>query len=296
MKLALIVVNYNDIIDTKRYVTKVQQYEIIDRIVVVDNKSTEPQNSFELLKELKNKKVDVIQTDRNGGYTYGNNFGINYLKSKNEEYDYYAISNPDIDISEEAIKRCTSFLAENKRAGMVAPRMLNGDGKTIRRSAWKYRTVKREMVHSSRILELLFYKILRDGEYLEEDYKNSALKVEVISGAFFIIKSEVLDKINMFDENVFLFYEEDILAMQLKEQGYEIYSLNDINFRHYESQAIGKTFNYFKKMRELYNSKMYYHRTYTKLNKIQVLIFRLLHGIRIIELLVEVPVRKILKK
>ena len=95
---------------------------------------------------------------------------------------------------------------------------------------------------------------------------------------------------------MFLFYEEDILAMQLKEQGYEIYSLNNINFRHYESQAIGKSFNYFKKMRELYNSKMYYHTTYTKLNKIQVLIFRLLHGIRIIELLVEVPVRKILKK
>lgn len=296
MKLALIVVNYNDIIDTKKYVTKVQQYHFIDRIVIVDNKSTEPQNSFELLKQLANKKVDVIQTEKNGGYTYGNNFGINYLKSKNEEYDYYAISNPDIDISEEAIKRCTSFLAENKNVGIVAPRMLNGDGKAIRRSAWKYRTIKRDMVHASRISELLFYKVLRDGEYLEEDYKNPELKVEVISGAFFIIKKEVLDKINMFDENVFLFYEEDILAMQLKENGYEIYSLNDINFRHYESQAIGKTFSYFKKMRELYNSKMYYHRTYTKLNKIQVLIFRLLHGIRIIELLVEVPVRKILKK
>ena len=88
MKLALIVVNYNDIIDTKRYITKVQQYQIIDKIVVVDNKSTEPQNSFELLKQLENKKVDVIQTEKNGGYTYGNNFGIDYLKSKNEEYDY----------------------------------------------------------------------------------------------------------------------------------------------------------------------------------------------------------------
>ena len=83
MKLALIVVNYNDIIDTKRYITKVQQYQIIDKIVVVDNKSTEPQNSFELLKQLENKKVDVIQTEKNGGYTYGTNFGIDYLKSKN---------------------------------------------------------------------------------------------------------------------------------------------------------------------------------------------------------------------
>lgn len=174
--------------------------------------------------------------------------------------------------------------------------MLNGEGKPIRRSAWKYRTFGREVVHSSRILELLFYKILRDGEYSEEDYKNNVLKVEAISGAFFVIKKEVLDKINGFDENVFLFYEEDILAKQLQELDYGIYSLNDINFIHYESQTIGKTFNYFKKIKELNTSKMYYHRTYTKINKFQVLIFKLLHGIRIIELLVEVPIRKILKK
>jgi hypothetical protein len=92
-----------------------------------------------------------------------------------------------------------------------------------------------------------------------------------------------------------LFYEEDILAKQLQAENYNIYSLNDVNFKHYESQTIGKTFNYFRKMKELYNSKMYYHTTYTKINKFQVLIFKLLHGIRIIELLIEVPIRKIIE-
>lgn len=296
MKLAVIVVNFNDIIDTKRYVNKIAEYKVIDKIVVVDNKSTNPENSFELLQELKSKKVEVIQTEKNGGYTYGNNFGINYLKSKNEEYDYYAISNPDIDISEDAIEKCVKFLEENEKAGVVAPRMMDGNGNWVRRSSWKFRTFKREVVHSLRILEVLFYSVLRNGEYSETDYKNPVLKVEAISGAFFIIKKEVLDKINMFDENVFLFYEEDILAKQVQNLGLEIYSLNDISFKHYESQTIGKTFTYFKKMKELYKSKMYYHKTYTKLNKFQVLIFKLLRGIRIIELLVEVPIRKILKK
>lgn len=296
MKLALIVVNFNDITDTKKYVTEIAKYNFIDKILVVDNQSTFPENSFEMLQTLKSKNVEVIQTDKNGGYAYGNNFGINYLKSKNEEYDYYAISNPDIQISEEAIKKCVDFLSKNEKAGVVAPRMLDGTGKPIRRSAWKERTFKREVVHSSRILELLFYKVLRNGEYSEEDYQNPTLKVEAISGAFFLIKNEVLEKINNFDENVFLFYEEDILSKQLESGGYETFSLNDINFKHYESQTIGKTFSYFRKVKELYRSKMYYHKTYTKINKVQELIFELLYGIRIIELLVEVPVRKILKK
>ncbi len=296
MKLALIVVNFNDIDDVKRYVNKIKDYEIIDKILVVDNKSTKPENSFELLQGLVSSKVEVISSEKNGGYSYGNNFGINYLKSKNEEYDYYAISNPDIDISEEAILNTVQFLEMQNRAGVAAPRMKGADGNYIRRSSWKCRTFGREVVHSSRLLEILFYNVLRGGEYSEEEYKKPVLKVEAISGAFFIIKKEALDKIKGFDENIFLFYEEDILAKQLEEFNYEIYSLNDISFTHYESQTIGKTFNYFKKMKELYNSKIYYHKIYTKINKFQVLIFALLRGIRIIELLVEVPVRKILKK
>jgi GT2 family glycosyltransferase len=295
MGLALIVVNFNDIIDTKKYVKEVSQYKAIDKIVVVDNLSNKPENAFQLLQELQNDKVDVISSRKNGGYAYGNNFGISYLESKNEHYEYYAISNPDVEISEDAIKRCIKVLDEDKSAGVVAPRMLNGKGKPVRRSAWKYRTFGREVVHSLRSLELLFYNVLRNGEYSETDYQKLKLKVETISGAFFIIKKEAFDKINKFDENVFLFYEEDILAKQLQAENYNIYSLNDVNFKHYESQTIGKTFNYFRKMKELYNSKMYYHTTYTKINKFQVLIFKLLHGIRIIELLIEVPIRKIIE-
>lgn len=295
MKVALIVVNFNDVKDTLNYVKKVTEYKAIDRIVVVDNMST-VDNALEDLKTLESKKVLVIASEKNGGYSYGNNFGIKCLEEKGEIYDYYIISNPDIEISEEALQKCLSELEENEKTAVVAPRMLNSEGKTIRRSSWKYRTFFRDIIHSSRFLEILFYKVLRNGEYTEEDYKKPRLKVDVISGAFFIIKKKVYDEINGFDENVFLFYEEDILSKQLMEKGYDIISLNDVCFKHFESQTIGKTFSYYKKIKELYISKIYYHKTYIKINKFQVLIFKLLRGIRILELLVEIPIRKILKK
>ena len=103
MKVAVIIVNYNDVDDTEKYVNTITKYDVINRIVVVDNQSTTA-GTFEKLQELESDKVKVIKSDKNGGYDYGNNFGINFLKSLKEEYDYYIISNPDISVTEEAIK------------------------------------------------------------------------------------------------------------------------------------------------------------------------------------------------
>lgn len=295
MKVAVIIVNYNDVEDTEKYVNTITKYECINRIVVVDNQSTII-GTFETLKKLESKKVSVIQSEKNGGYDYGNNFGIKYLKSLNEEYDYYIISNPDILISEEAIKHCLEVIDNDNKIGIIAPRMFNKENTPIRRSSWKMRTFWLDVIHSTRFLEMIFYKILRNGEYSTKEYEKEILEVEAISGSFFIIKNSVLEEIDMFDENVFLFYEEDILAKRLAEKKYKTVSLNSEKFIHYESQTIGKTFNYYKKMRQLFISKMYYHKKYNKINFAQIVIFYILNMCRSIELLIEIPIRKLLKK
>ena len=295
MKVAVIIVNYNDVDDTEKYVNTITKYDIINRIVVVDNQSTTA-GTFETLKKLESEKVKVIQAEKNGGYNYGNNFGIRYLQSLNEEYDYYIISNPDISITEDAIKHCLEVAEKDNKIGIIAPRMFNKDDNPIRRSSWKIRTFGLDVVHSTRVLELIFYKILRNGEYSREDYKKEILEVEAISGAFFVIKSQVLKEICLFDEDVFLFYEEDILAKQVAEKKYKIVSLNTEKFIHYESQTIGKTLNYYKKMRQLFISKMYYHKKYNKINFLQSIVFHILNICRKIELLIEIPARKVLKK
>ena len=295
MKVAIIIVNYNDVDDTIKYVETISNYNVINRIVVVDNLSTTI-GAFENLKKLENEKVKVIQSEKNGGYDYGNNVGVKYLDSLGEKYDYIIVSNPDISVSEEAINKCLNILESDGKIAVVAPRMFNKENKPIRRSSWKMRTFWLDVVHSTRILELLFYKVLRGGEYLEKDYQNELLEVEAISGAFFIIRNKTLREIGLLDENVFLFYEEDILAKQLAEKGYKTISLNTEKFIHFESQTIGKTFNYYKKMRQLFISKMYYHKTYNKINVVQVLVFHILNICRKLELLIEIPVRKILGK
>ena len=295
MKVAVIVVNYNDVEDTLTYVKEITKYDVINKIVVVDNQSTTI-GALENLRELRDKKVDVIEAPLNGGYSYGNNYGVKHLNEEKEEYDYIIFSNPDITISKEAIENSLKVLEEDKNVAVVAPRMFNKDEKPIRRSSWKVRTFLRDVVHSTRLLEILFYFVLRNGEYKEEDYKKEKLEVEAISGAFFIMRKSVYDELGPFDEETFLFYAEDILAIKLQEKGYKTISLNTEHFIHYESQSIGKAFSYYKKLKRLYNSKIYYHTKYNNMKLGGKIIFGVLNICRKIELLVEIPARKLLKK
>ncbi len=295
MKTAIIVLNYNSEKETEEYINRIKNYKIIDKIVVVDNMSTN-ENTFEKLKKLESEKISVIRSEKNGGYSYGNNYGIHFLESFNDKYDNIIISNSDIDVEETAIKKSIEFLNSNEKIGIVAPRMYKSNNKPARRSAWKIRTFWLDLIHSTRILEILFYKKLRAGEYSEEDYKKPILKVEAIAGSFFIVKYDIFKQIGYFDENVFLFYEEDIIAKKFKELNYDIYSLNDIKFIHYESTTIKKSINYLKKMNILYKSKMYFQKKYNKIGILEVIIFKILYLLRIIELIIEIPLRKLLKK
>ena len=295
MKTAIVVLNYNSKEDTIKYVKQIENYEALDTIIVVDNKSNNP-GEFETLEALSSEKVHVIQSEKNGGYSYGNNFGLRYLENLGDDYGYVVISNPDVEVSEEAFVACFEELSENEKLAICSPMMLDGNGNHIRRSSWRMRKPGIDMINSSRLNELLFYPWFRNGEYKEIDYKEPKLEVECVSGAFFVIKYPIFKQVGYFDENVFLFYEEDILANKLQKLGYTEMSLNMINFKHFESQTISKIMSYYKKIKRLQESKMYYQKTYNNINGFQVALFTIINYWRRLELLIEIPIRKIMGK
>ena len=294
MKTAIIILNYNSEQDTIRFVNEIKDFSSLDKIIVVDNLS--PNGDFENLKSLENEKIDVIKSEKNGGYSYGNNYGIKHMEKLGETFDYVIISNPDIHIEEDAIKATLAFLEKNEKAAIAAPKMFDKEGKPIRRSAWKIRTPGIDMVNSTRTTQILLNPIFKNGEYSETDFQREVLLVEAVSGAFFAIKYEILKEIDYFDENVFLFYEEDILASKIKQAGYKVYSLNHVHFEHFESNSINKAMSYYNKMKRLQASKMYYQKNYNNINVFQNIIFTILNIWRRFELLFEIPIRKFYQK
>lgn len=293
MSTAIVILNYNDYENTRKLVKSIKEYKILNKIVIVDNKST---NNGELkrLNTLICNKVDVIVSDENGGYSYGNNYGLKYLDNKygNNEFEYVIISNPDVYVKEYDIEKTIEFLSNNKKCVIASPRMHYTNG-PARRSAWKKRKVITDIANSTRITQTILFPFFKKGEYSKEDFKNNVLEVDSIAGSFFVANHKLFKDIGYFDENTFLFYEEDIIGIKAKEKGYNIFSLNDLSFMHYESKTIGKVMNIFKKQDILFNSRIYFQKKYIKANGFQIIIFKILRYIRKFELIFEILIKKV---
>lgn len=290
MSFAIVVLNYNDHENTFKYVDSVKDYDIIDKIIVVDNNST-IKDEIKILKELESEKVEVLSSEKNGGYAYGNNLGLKYLE-KIGSYEYVAISNPDVYVDEETLVKCLDYLKSHNKVAIVAPRMHFVTG-PARRAAWKKRTPIIDIANSTRITECLLFPFFKKGEYTKKDYEIEDLKVDCIAGSFFIAKYDSLKKVNYLDEETFLFYEEDILGDRIRKAGLEIHLLNNLKFMHYESQTIGKLMSLFRKQDILFNSRIYYQKKYNNA-RISLVFFHILRYVRKIELLIEVPIKKVI--
>lgn len=294
MSTAIVILNYNDYENTKKLVKNIKEYKILDKIVIVDNKST---NNDELkrLNTLICDKVDVIVSDKNGGYSYGNNYGLKYIDKKygEQKFEYVIISNPDVYVKEYDIEKTIEFLNNNKKCVIASPRMYYTNG-SARRSAWKNRKIITDIANSTRITQAILFPFFKKGEYSKKDFKNSVLEVDSIAGSFFVANHKLFKNIGYFDENTFLFYEEDIIGVKAKEKGYSIFSLNNLSFIHYESKSIEKIMNIFKKQDILFNSRIYFQKEYNKANSFQIMIFMILRYIRKFELIFETLIKKVI--
>ena len=256
-KVGIVILNYNDYQTTKDMIDNIKDYDSIDHIVIVDNKSTD--NSYELLKVYENDRISVIQSEDNRGYSYGNNVGIKYLLD-NHNVDYVIISNPDITVDNETIKLLSKEFDDNNNIKVIAP-VIHELGSLKR--GWMLPTYYGEVITILNTKQR-FHK--NYGLYDDNHYNDKLSKVDVVSGCFFMIRSDVLKEINYFDEGTFLYYEENILGHILKNKGYETYILNNTSVTHNLSVSVDKSVKKLNKFKILVKSLIYYEKKYNKRN------------------------------
>ena len=206
----------------------------------------------------------MIKTDSNKGYAYGNNYGIKYAI---EEYnvDALIISNPDITVSEQTIKELLNQFKYNN-VSLIAP-VINEHG--ILSKGWKLPKYKNDLLSNINY----FHKYAeKDLLYSESRYKDKTTEVEVVKGCFFVIKASVIKDIEYFDENTFLYYEENILGKKLLNKNYKSYILNNTEVKHNLSISVDKSINSLKKYKILKKSQRYYERKYNKTNIFGILL------------------------
>ncbi len=253
----IVIVNYNDSNRVIELIEKIRDYQNLKYIVVVDNNSQD--GSYKKLKGYQNKKIVVIKAPKNGGYSYGNNIGSKFLVEK--KIKNIIISNADIIFEEEALNKLLDYLNDNIHVGVVAPTIIE-DGTLSR--GWKIPTPMKDVLLNIPKVKQLFGKQLLG--YKDECYQDKVINVEATSGCFFIIDSEVLEKINYFDENLFLYYEENILGKKLRELKLKIAVLTDVKVIHDHSKTIDKSLKMINKYQALKESQWYFQVNYNKAN------------------------------
>ncbi len=269
MKNGIIILNYNDSENTKIFLDDIKDYQCLDHIIVVDNHSTD--NSFKELKKYANQKIEVIKTSENKGYAAGNNFGIKYLIDK-YSVDNIIISNPDIIVREEDIEKLLLPLKE-KNVAVIAPVV---EEPTSISRGWKHPNFLSLLISNIPYFRKYADKILA---YKENHYDTKLSQVDVVKGCFFIIKASVIQDIDYFDENTFLYFEENILAKKLESKHYRTYIHNEVKVIHALSKSVDKSLISLEKFKILKSSQYYYARYILKLNVFELLTLHLTYYI-----------------
>ena len=110
-KIGMIIINYNDYDTTKRLLDNVSKYKCLDKIVVVDNDSSD--DSYNKLKRVKRKNLVILKNNDNRGYASGINIGVKYLIEELGNLNII-ISNSDVIVDkEEDIKMLSKHIKKD---------------------------------------------------------------------------------------------------------------------------------------------------------------------------------------
>ncbi len=276
--IGMVIVNYNDYETTKRLLDNVKDYKVLKEIVVVDNKSTD--NSLEELRKLKNKKITIIDSGNNKGYSYALNVGCKYLINKYKVLNI-VISNSDIIIdSDTDIKDLNSYISDKNV--IVGPTIIQGnDLNRGFKIPTPWQDIKQNIVFFGKRV------LTNELSYPDNYYHKDISKVDTVSGCFFMISSKHLEDMGYFDENVFLYYEENIMGIKTKKLGKNIIVCNNVDVIHDHSVSIDKSLKRIKKYDILKISQEYFEKKYNHANKIELFFLKVFRYLTRILLLIK---------
>jgi GT2 family glycosyltransferase len=244
MQLSVIILNYNVRYFLEQCVASVQEAlsNIDAEIIVVDNNSSD--DSCEMMK-TRFPKVKLIENSANLGFPKGNNIGVAHAKG-----DYICILNPDTVVAEDTFEKVLAFAEKQKNIGIVGCKLIDGTGNFLPECK---RGVPSPFVALTKIFSLykLFPKTtLFNRYYAQHLSENETGKVDILVGAFMIMKRDLYKEIDGFDENCFMYSDDIDLSYRTLKKGKANYYFHETTVIHYKGESTVKDGLYMKRFRE----------------------------------------------
>ena len=242
MQLSVIILNYNVRYFLEQCILSVQKaLEGIDsEIIVVDNSSSD--DSCEMMR-AKFPNIKLIENATNLGFPKGNNIGVAQAKG-----EYVCILNPDTVVAEDTfVKILNSQLPTlNSQLGIIGCKLIDGTGNFLPESK---RGVPTPWVAFTKIFGL--YKISNYfGKYYAQHVShNESGKVDILVGAFMMMKRELYLKVGGFDENCFMYSDDIDLSYLVLKTGKSNYYFHETSVIHYKGESTVRDGTYMKRFR-----------------------------------------------
>jgi GT2 family glycosyltransferase len=234
-KLAVIIVNYNVCYFLEQALLSVRKavQHLEAEVWVVDNNSVD--GSVEMVRQ-RFPEVRLIANKVNTGFSKANNQAI-----RESNAEYVLLLNPDTLVEEDTFVKVCRFMDEHPDAGGLGVKMLDGKGEFLPESK---RGLPTPWVAFYKIFGFsrLFPKSKRFGRYhlgfLDNDKTH---EVDVLSGAFMLMRKETLDKVGLLDEDYFMYGEDIDLSYRITQGGYKNYYFPETRIIHYKGESTKRT-------------------------------------------------------
>jgi GT2 family glycosyltransferase len=244
MQLSIIILNYNVRYFLEQCVLSVQKaLEGIDgEIIVVDNNSSD--DSCAMMK-ARFPNVRLIENKENSGFPRGNNIGVAQAKG-----EYVCILNPDTVVAEDTFQKIASFLEMTENVGIVGCKLIDGTGNFLPESK---RGIPTPWVAFTKITGL--YKIFPKSKYFNKYYashldENQTGKVDILVGAFMVMKRDLYNELGGFDENCFMYSDDIDLSYMALQKGKANYYFHETIVIHYKGESTVRDKKYMKRFQE----------------------------------------------
>jgi GT2 family glycosyltransferase len=235
MQLSVVIVNYNVkyFLEQALHAVRKACTGLEAEVIVVDNHSLD--GSCDMVRSLF-PEVKIIENKDNVGFAKANNQAIRQSTGK-----YVLLLNPDTVIEEDCFKKVIRFMDQTPDAGAVGVKMIDGSGKFLPESKRGLPTPEVAFFKISG-LAALFPKSRKFGKYhlgfLSQDQIH---EVDVLAGAFMMLRHDVLKQVGLLDEDYFMYGEDIDLSYCINKVGFKNYYFPDTTIIHYKGESTKKT-------------------------------------------------------
>lgn len=239
--MSVIIVNYNVKYFLEQCLLSVQKSGcgLDAEVIVIDNHSND--GSLEYLRP-KFPQVRFISSETNIGFARACNEGL-----ANAKGEFILFLNPDTILPEDCFQKCISFFETRSDCGAIGAKMVDGSGNFLKESKRSFPSPVTSLFKLFGLAALFPKSKLFSRYHLGHLDKDSDHEVDVLAGAFMMIRKTVLDEIGSFDKTFFMYGEDVDLSYRIQKAGYKNYYFSGTTIIHFKGESTRRgSLNYVK--------------------------------------------------